>query len=709
MDKCNDYPYLNGDGYEACFLLNSEFQTQDITPSSGFKFEIEASQPMKDHIGENSVGTMTIKVSWQPKGDAQRREIRMERVVPMLAAGSNASPKQLRQKFQKWKLREGAEDFTPVFCARVTLRGICPAYSAHAAPYGAIPLTLVPSGDDARYAMSLLFIAEELVPVMNRSESLGINYCLALWTDKSEDLDMQSSFDVRVPWAYTYLSRHGYLHAGSGDDGVDSGTNKPLVYQQGTASVSKTVEVRTQAALRTRLRDALLQDTRVKSLVDDFHASAKSPPDQKSPAMDDAAIEALLKKGSAVTAISNALKAMGHDLIPDSMQIVAGSNGYAEFLQRRGNQGRGDFNVIPSGERTFSSGRLIVFLSPAGAKLMRGRPVSADTGTCVLLSFHPLSRQEIAVLAHFEVRPYDADQVRIYGRETALRVEPPMRRRRRLALRSGRHPDLALRNYHSKYEEGTLCIAPQSIRGALGYAFDDTEVVCHFAWVHVPKAKQRADTMGRAFMGWQESYARIAKLPIEDMEKSICRIQTSMMDILGVQPGYNIVIDSVVRQADKYVLKTRRIRALVCSSEHISVREKSPGYGDKLTSRYVNSQANLGVPDAHPILMLDRSIRTDLLQNDEDCSYPDEVPGAYLQSLRIRRSNLGLLQKELMVVAFSFFGLWFGITSVWNQTFRSHPVLSICVGAVCAGFVVLAMQYVRHRRWPERFRGLEED
>jgi hypothetical protein len=63
-------------------------------------------------------------------------------------------------------------------------------------------------------------------------------------------------------------------------------------------------------------------------------------------------------------------------------------------------------------------------------------------------------------------------------------------------------------------------------------------------------------------------------------------------------------------------------------------------------------------------------------QGHEDSSYPDEIPNAYLQAFRLRRSNLGLVQKELLVLAVSLLGLWFGFASALNQITK-HSILSL--------------------------------
>ncbi|MFG6429807.1 hypothetical protein [Roseateles sp. LYH14W] len=698
MDRCNDYPYLNTEGLERCFLLDGDFELEDLTSGTDFSFQILAQSPINEHVNENTVGTLDIKFSWLPKGGVERKQLLMERVVPMITAGSNAAPTQLKRKFQDWKSKARSTSFAPVLCIPIAMKGMCAAYSAHAAPYGAIPLTLAPSGDDSWSPMSVLFVAEELIPVMNRSESLGVNYCLAKWTDTSGGRAVKWDFDTSIPWAYSYLSRHGFL--------IDGDGKRPLIHAFGSPADATTLQFDTQVKLRAHLEAALLEDDRVRSLIEEYRSKEKSPSNEP-PVSDTQAIETLLKKGAAVTAISNALKRRSRDEIHASMTIVAGSNGYAEFLQLADRRQATDLNVIPSGEKTFYLGQLTVFISTEGAKRMRHRPDGESSGSCVLMSFHPLARQEIAVLAHFKVLPYENDEVRIYGRDTAKRADCPSRDNSRLALLKGRHPDVALRDYDKDYEAGHICVAPQSVRGALGYAFDDADVMCQMAWVDVPPYKRRSDWLGRFILGWQESYARVAKLPIEDMEKSISRIQPSMMDILGVQPGYSIVVDSVVKYGDRYVLKTKRIKALTCSSEHMSERQKSPGYGDRLSSRYVRSQDVLGVPDAHPIIMLDRSIRTDLLQNDEDSSYPDEIPSAYLQAFRLRRSNLGLIQKELLVLAISLFGLWFGFASVLNQMTK-EPIFSLVVGASLAGYVVLFLLAVRHSRRPVRFVDIEK-
>lgn len=88
--------------------------------------------------------------------------------TPVVAAGSNAAPAQLRRKFEGWR-----DLAIPV--ERVTLRDVVPVYSAHVTRYGSIPATLA-WHPGARATLHVTWLREDELKLMHRTEALGRNY-----------------------------------------------------------------------------------------------------------------------------------------------------------------------------------------------------------------------------------------------------------------------------------------------------------------------------------------------------------------------------------------------------------------------------------------------------------------------------------------------------------------------------------------------------
>jgi hypothetical protein len=125
-------------------------------------------------------------------------ELRAER-VPVLAAGSNASPEHLARKLEC--LPEHL-----VLVAKATLRDFACVYSAHFTSYGSIPATL----DRWSGAESDLFVtwfSPQQLEVVHASEALGTNYHFACL----DALDCRLEDGHRLESAWAYLSLHGRL------------------------------------------------------------------------------------------------------------------------------------------------------------------------------------------------------------------------------------------------------------------------------------------------------------------------------------------------------------------------------------------------------------------------------------------------------------------------------------------------------------------
>lgn len=128
-------------------------------------------------------------------------ELRAER-IPVLAAGSNASPEHLARKLEC--LPEHL-----VVVAKATLRDFACVYSAHFTSYGSIPATL-DSWPGAESDLFVTWLSPPQLEVMHASEALGTNYRFACL----DALDCRLEDGHRLESAWAYLSLHGRLAPG---------------------------------------------------------------------------------------------------------------------------------------------------------------------------------------------------------------------------------------------------------------------------------------------------------------------------------------------------------------------------------------------------------------------------------------------------------------------------------------------------------------
>lgn len=133
---------------------------------------------------------------------ALARDIRRDERVPVVAAGSNRAPVQLRRKF-------GTEDAFPV--STIRLRNVDTVYSAHFASYGAIPATLAPSPGTVLHTAVLWLTAAQLER-MNESEALGVNYRLGWMARRS----VSRRFGLTADRIAAYISLHGAVTCDAG-------------------------------------------------------------------------------------------------------------------------------------------------------------------------------------------------------------------------------------------------------------------------------------------------------------------------------------------------------------------------------------------------------------------------------------------------------------------------------------------------------------
>jgi hypothetical protein len=96
--------------------------------------------------------------------------------VPVVAAGSNSAPSQLRRKFGDWSAVDDSDDASiPILSATATEIDV--VFSAHVSWYGAVPATVIDSPGTTT-SVFLTWLTPRQLERMNATESLGINYQL---------------------------------------------------------------------------------------------------------------------------------------------------------------------------------------------------------------------------------------------------------------------------------------------------------------------------------------------------------------------------------------------------------------------------------------------------------------------------------------------------------------------------------------------------
>lgn len=132
-----------------------------------------------------------------------RRDISHGDRIPVVAAGSNRAPEQLRRKF-------GDDALFPV--STVRLRDVETVYSAHFASYGSVPATLVRS-PGTELDTAVLWLTDDQLEQMNRTEALGLNYRLG-WIERKT---RSARFGLTADSMAGYLSLHGAV---TDEDGI---------------------------------------------------------------------------------------------------------------------------------------------------------------------------------------------------------------------------------------------------------------------------------------------------------------------------------------------------------------------------------------------------------------------------------------------------------------------------------------------------------
>jgi len=118
--------------------------------------------------------------------------------IPVLATGSNRSPRQLLRKFPD------LQDVLPV--DQGSLDGHDVVYSAHLTRYGSIPAALV-AMPNCRVRVSVTWLTETQLERMHQTEALGQNYDYG----RLDGVSLMLDGGERLGEVFTYISRRGFF------------------------------------------------------------------------------------------------------------------------------------------------------------------------------------------------------------------------------------------------------------------------------------------------------------------------------------------------------------------------------------------------------------------------------------------------------------------------------------------------------------------
>lgn len=147
--------------------------------------------------------TVDHRGTYRTLGDLVHRtahaDMALDRLTPVVAAGSNASPMQLLRKFQQRQ-----DIIVPVL--KMPVRDWTVTYARHIAPYGSIPASLEQAPGETTQ-LFVNFLDAEAMQGMHGTESIGTYYQLA---------EVSLPVDDAAPWAagmkaHAYNSHTGHL------------------------------------------------------------------------------------------------------------------------------------------------------------------------------------------------------------------------------------------------------------------------------------------------------------------------------------------------------------------------------------------------------------------------------------------------------------------------------------------------------------------
>ena len=126
-------------------------------------------------------------------------DVKFDKLIPVLACGSNGSPDQLRRKF-------GDATAVRIPVTAAILHDICCTYSAHFSGYGSVAASLgIAPG--ARSFVHLTWLTADQLERMHETEAIGMNYRFA----KFDRIQLHCAHRGKVEKVYAYISLRGNL------------------------------------------------------------------------------------------------------------------------------------------------------------------------------------------------------------------------------------------------------------------------------------------------------------------------------------------------------------------------------------------------------------------------------------------------------------------------------------------------------------------
>ncbi len=184
--------------------------------------------------------------------------------VPVLASGSNASPVRLLEKF-------GDVPGATVLVVKGAVTQLVSVYSAHITRYGSISATLQ-HVEGARAHVFCLLVPQTLLPLLHKSEALGMNYDFY----RLEGAQFETQEGATIGDLHAYLSRWGSLQIDGQNVGLAAfraaGVTGPVMAQgdvmarvHGLLSPGETLH----RFILTNIKDDALRKQRIKRLSRD--------------------------------------------------------------------------------------------------------------------------------------------------------------------------------------------------------------------------------------------------------------------------------------------------------------------------------------------------------------------------------------------------------------------------------------------------------
>ena len=219
-------------------------------------------------------------------------------------------------------------------------------------------------------------------------------------------------------------------------------------------------------------------------------------------------------------------------------------------------------------------------------------------------------------------------------------------------------------------------LADQTCRNAIGIPFrhDPDAVRVRVRPARIPFRVRAASFLATIF-GRKYAILRVHKGDIPDMEKRIARIRDHVFPVLGTTPGARIVIESVVEEEGRLVVRSVSVRAFELGEDTLTRMET-----------YEQESFDARFPDAGKLLAIDPDIGDIYLDAYERTMLGVDSP----QPVWVRRDIFDLLKRELLATSLLFFVSLFSFTSAVGS-------IDAWIAVVLAALIALAFAIVALR------------